>query len=242
MLHGFLRLLAVLALCLMPLASVSAGAWLQQEGQGFSATSLTQRRDLAALEGLSEGQRLPAEIGFYGEFGLHPRWTLGADLNVSRGSSAHALLFLRHPLPRLGQANTAVELALGANQSSGVWAPMQRITLSYGRGFDFALKGRPLSGWIALDLGHEWRSKGRQQTWKLDATLGLNRPGKLAPLLQVETSRTAGAPLSFSITPSLRLPLAKRFGKSAPELVIGLQHKRVETRALGIKLAIWHRF
>ncbi|APG47937.1 hypothetical protein [Phaeobacter porticola] len=240
--HHFARLLALILACLMPLAPVFAGAWLQQKGQGFSATSLTLRRDLAAIKGLDAEQRIPAEFGYYGEYGLHRRWTVGVDLNLSRGSSAHALLFVRHPLPRLGPANTAVELALGLNQSSAVWAPMQRLTLSYGRGFDTWWRDRPLSGWVALDLGHEWRSKGLEQTWKLDATFGLNRPGKLAPLLQVETSKTAGASLSVAVTPSLRVPLARHFGKDAPELVIGLQHKQTETRSLGIKLAIWHRF
>ncbi|WP_254682638.1 hypothetical protein L0Z66_01625 [Phaeobacter sp. BS34] len=242
MCHRLARLLALIFACLMPLAPAFAGAWLQQEGQGFSATSLTLRRDLAAVRGLSPGQRIPAEFGYYGEYGLHARWTVGVDLNVSRGRSAHALLFARRPLPQLGRANTAVELALGLNQSSEVWAPMQRVTLSYGRGFDTRWRDRALSGWIALDLGHEWRSKGLEQTWKLDATVGLNRPGKLAPLLQVETSKTAGAAVSVAVTPSLRVPLARRFGKDAPELVIGLQHKRAETRSLGVKLAIWHRF
>ncbi|ATF17513.1 hypothetical protein [Phaeobacter gallaeciensis] len=238
----FARLLAIACLSVMPLTPATAGAWLQKPGEGFAATSLTLRRDLAALKGLSVGQRIPAELGYYGEYGLHTRWTVGVDLNLSEGSSAHALLFVRHPLTRLGRARTAVEVALGLNQTSEIWTPMQRLTLSYGRSFDMRLRDRDISGWVALDLGHEWRSKGLEQTWKLDATFGLNRPGKLAPLLQVETSKTAGDSFSVAVTPSLRMPLARRFGKDAPELVIGLQHKRTETRSLGIKLAIWHRF
>ncbi|MFS4580674.1 hypothetical protein [Phaeobacter sp. C3_T13_0] len=215
---------------------------MQQENQGFTSTSLTLRQDLVALQGNGDGMRMPTELGFYGEFGLHPRWTVGVDLNVSKRSSAHALIFARHPLSQLGRAQTSVELALGMNQSSEIWAPMQRLTLSYGRSFETQPRDSRLSGWIALDIAHEWRSKGLEQTWKLDMTIGLDRPGKIAPLLQIETSKTAGLPLSLTTTSSLRVPLDRHFGSSAPELVIGLQHKRADTQSLGIKLALWHRF
>lgn len=234
-------LIVLLALPLGP-GPAMAGAWMQQEGKGFAATHIVYRKDLIALQGLGIGRDLPVELGYYGEYGLNARWTLGVDLNVLRGGDAHALLFLRSPLPQLGKTHVAAELALGTNQREGRWLAMQRLTLSFGRGFQAELAGRDLSGWMALDLAHEWRSMGLETTWKLDATLGLNRPGQLAPLLQIETSKgSAGS--ATSITPSLRIPLGPDKFSASQELLLGIEHKRAGgARSLGVKLALWHRF
>lgn len=241
LLRHLFRLVRVCCCCL-PLSAAPvpspAGPWLQDTGRGFAAASITYRRDLIALQGLGAGADLPVELGYFAEYGLHPRWTVGLDLNVVRGSSAHALVFLRHPLPSWGEIRIAADLALGVNQAGSLWVPMQRVGLSFGRGFQADLRGQTRSGWWTVDLRHEWRDKGLSRGWKLDATVGLNRDDGWAPMIQLETGKSGGESHTLAVIPSLR----RRIGPQDHELVLGVEYKRARQRSLGLRLGLWQRF
>ncbi|OED49034.1 hypothetical protein AB838_08720 [Rhodobacteraceae bacterium (ex Bugula neritina AB1)] len=209
---------ACLAILLAPPAA--GGAWLETPGHGFaSASAIYRQTDSGAQQ----------ELRYYGAYGITPKLTLGVDLNQAGKLSGHALVFARLPLHEGARYRLAAETAIGGNKYHGQWLMMQRATLSYGRGF--------ASGWLAIDAAYELRNSGLDRAWKLDATLGLNRPGKPAPMLQVETSKPEGGSFSYTLTPSLRVPLV-----SGRELVMGLEHRNAAQSSLGLKLGLWQKF
>lgn len=214
------------AVALLLAAPAAAGAWLEAAGEGFAAASATLRN--------SPSRNAP-ELSYYGAFGAAPRLTLGVDLNSSTGLWGHALIFARLPLHQGARHRLAAEIGAGGNHLHGRWQVMQRATLSYGQGFETAA-GR--SGWLAVDAAYELRSGGTEAIWKLDATLGLNAPGRPAPMLQLETSWPQGGAPGFVLTPSLRYPLPGR-----RELILGLAVDGGSREpALGLKLGLWQRF
>ncbi|MEX5577161.1 hypothetical protein [Pseudophaeobacter sp. A-200-2] len=203
-----------------------AGAWLRQTGQGFVAASATLRQ--------TEDGTLRHELGYFGEYGWSPRLTLGVDLNQNDRQTGHALLFARIPLLRgHSRPRFALTVAAGGSHQHGHWSPMSRTTLSVGHEFTTARA----SGWISVDASYEYRAYAPDPIWKLDATIGLNTGKAFSPMLQIETSRSVGAPLTYAITPRLRY-------RTAPgqELVVGLEHKQANRQSLGLKISLWHRF
>lgn len=202
----------------------AGGAWLEKPGRGFASASATYRQ--------SDGEGAH-ELGYYGAYGLAPKLTLGVDLNQNADVSGHALLFARLPLWHAGRNRLAAEAGIGGNHFQGSWQVMQKTALSFGRSF----RTRNGSGWLAIDAAYELRNGGEDGIWKLDAALGLRRPGKFAPMLQIETSRPESGELSYAVTPSLRYALSPR-----QELVLGLEHRRAQQRSLGLKLSLWQRF
>ncbi|MBY6068794.1 hypothetical protein KUW17_18775 [Leisingera aquaemixtae] len=211
-------------LAVMLAQTAAAGAWLEQPGQGFAAASATYRQ---------AGGRNGYELSYYGAYGLTPKLTLGVDLNSTGDLYGHALVFARLPLGAGKRSRLAAEAAFGGHRDNGLWMMMQRATLSYGRGFETG----SASGWLAIDAAYELRNSGLQTVWKLDATLGMHRPGKIAPMLQIETAKPQGGQLSYTLTPSLRYPL-----KSGRELILGLEHRKAGERSLGLKLGLWQKF
>ncbi|WIY27500.1 hypothetical protein [Parasedimentitalea psychrophila] len=221
MLRGFIL---IWLLVLGPTAA-RAGAWMRDQGSGFAAASATLRHSFGAWS---------SELGFYGDFGLSAGLTLGIDLNDTDNLSGHALVFARIPLELLPSGHhLATELALGGAHSQNRWRPMQRLTLSYGRGFDSAWG----PGWLAVDGAYEMRGTSPDPILKLDATIGLTEQRRLRPMLQIETAKISGQRLFYSITPSLQIPLPQQV-----QLLIGLEHRVAPQRSLGLKVGVWHRF
>lgn len=208
------------ALCAQPAAG---GAWMREPGRGFASASATLRSSDAGGA---------YELGYYGDIGVMPWLTLGADLNDNNDGAGHVLLFARLPLLKRGDTRVAAEAAAGGGGYRGDWRLMHRLTLSFGHEF----AGSGFSGWASADAAYEQRT-GSEGFWKLDAAIGLNRPGRTAPLLQIETAKVPGQPLYYTITPSLRFPL-----RGGRELVAGLEQRRAERRSLGLKFALWHKF
>lgn len=228
-----LPLALTLVAVLPPVPGARAGAWLEGEGKGFASASAAWRQD-------EEGNG-SYELSYYAAYGLRPKLTLGLDLNQNARVSGHALLFARLPLRAAGRHRIAVEAALGGSHQTGLWQPMQKLTLSYGQGFSTARH----SGWLALDAAYELRQGGAQRIWKLDGTLGLNRPGAAAPMLQLEAARPEDAQASFGVTPALRLPLPQ-----ARELILALEYRlrpgspaaSGRRHSLGLELGLWQKF
>lgn len=213
---------AALALALAQPAA--GGAWLEQPGQGFAAASAAYRHT---------GSAAAHELGYYGAYGISPGLTLGIDLNQNADVSGHALVFARLPLHTGARYRLAVETGAGGNHVRGLWLLMHKTTLSYGR----SLTTRRGDGWLAVDAAYELRGSGQEAIWKLDATIGLNRPGRPAPMLQAEFSKPEGGSFSYTLTPSLRYPL-----KDKRELVVGLEYRQAGQRSLGLKLGLWQKF
>ncbi len=207
-------------------APAAAGAWLRDAGDGFfSVTTILRQGDPDA--------RL--ETSLYGEYGLSPRLTIGADINDRPGVTGHALLFARLPLSRPGARNRlAAELALGGHHRRGAWDPMYRLTLSYGRGLP---RRRGRTGWLAVDAGYERRLGTARPIYKLDATLGVSAPGRIRPILQLETAHIPGQPLIWAVAPGLLID-TRRGGT----WLIGLERKSAGRDTLGVKFGLWQPF
>lgn len=212
------------ALALLLAQPAAGGAWLEQPGQGFASASATYRHT---------GSPSAHELSYYGAYGISPKLTLGVDLNQTADVSGHALVFARLPLHTGDRYRLAVETAAGGNHVQGLWLLMHKTTLSYGRSITTS-RG---SGWLAIDAAYELRNSGQEAIWKLDTTIGLNRPGKAAPMLQAEASKPEGGTFSYAFTPSLRYPL-----KDKRELLIGLEYRQAGQRSLGLKLGLWQKF
>ncbi|WP_052249098.1 hypothetical protein [Leisingera sp. ANG-Vp] len=214
------------AVCLaLALAQPAAGgAWLEKPGQGFAAASVTFRQ---------AGGRRAHELSYYGAYGITQKLTLGADLNQTADDSGHALIFARLPLRQGRRYRLALETAAGGNHVQGLWHIMQKTTLSYGRGINTARH----TGWLALDAAYELRNSGRDAVWKLDAAAGLHRPGKLAPMLQVETSKPENGRFSYTLRSAVRYPLSRQ-----QELVLGLEYRSAGQQSLGLRPGLWQRF
>lgn len=246
----------ILLICGMALGTPAlSGAWKRPQGEGFASASVSLRQ---------RESRLSQELSFYGDYGISDRFDLGIDLNQVDDLSGHALIFARLPLwqsPKLGQL--ATELALGGSHTKGHWRSMYRFTLSAGKSFNTQWG----AGWGNIDLHYEQRASQVQPLWKLDASFGLNTPGRLSPVLSIETSKSATQAFSYTIIPSLRIKLAdlKLFKRPAAQrktsgkgvlgpqifgaslfdqrdLLIGLSYRHAGTRNLGLKIALWHRF
>lgn len=224
--HRPIHLLLAL-LCAAGMSSAAdAGAWLRQPGRGFaSATGTLRQGDPDARQ----------EVSLYTEYGLTPRLTLGADINERPGISGHAMVFARLPLSRPGARNKfAIETALGGHHWRGDWDPMYRLTLSYGHGF---VTRRGISGWLALDAAYERRLGFSDPIWKLDATLGRSAPGRIRPILQIETSFIRGQDPIWAIAPGLMIDTRR-----SAAWVVGLERKSAGRDTVGLKIALWHWF
>ena len=203
---------------------------MAEEGSGFAAAQVTLRD---SPDGIRE------EFGFYGDMSLAGKLDLGIDLNQSASTSGHALIFVRLPLhqPTRGLRFSA-EMALGGSHVEGDWEAMWRVKISAGGNFE---KSRWID-WANLDLSHEKRGHSAHGLWKLDLSLGKHLPGRLSPMLQIETSKGPGQDFSYSIIPALRIKLGTVTPSAPKEMVLGLEYKNAQTESLGLRIAYWHRF
>jgi len=217
----------VLLIALLCTASPAwGGAWLRETGRSFRALTLLLRH------GDPDARH---ELSLYQDYGIGPRLTLGLDLNERPGITGHMLIFARLPLTRPGtRTKLAIETAVGGHHWRGAWNPMYRVTLSLGRG---ALFGRRGAGWLAVDAGYERRLGNARPTYKLDATLGFSAPGRIRPILQLETAKTPGQALSWALAPGL---LIDRRDRGA--WLIALERKSAGRETIGLKFGLWQRF
>lgn len=218
--------LLLIACVLLAARPAGAGAWMRDEGRVFLSLTGTLRH------GDPDARR---ELSAYGEYGLSPRLTLGFDVNERPGLSGHAVIFARQPLrPPGARTKLAVETAFGGHHWQGRWHPMYRLTLSAGRGF--TTKGGA-NGWMTLDAAYERRLGETVPAYKLDGTLGLSSPGRLRPILQVETAHIPGKPFFWAITPGLMAD-----GRGTATWLVGLERKSAGRETLGLKIGLWQRF
>jgi hypothetical protein len=218
--------LSVLMLYLFAAQPVVAGAWGRNVDTGFFSVTTTLRR----LDGI-----LQSENSLYGEYGAWPRLTLGVDINDNSGLAGHALVFARLPLGSLERRfKVALELGLGAHHVRGQWDRMIRSKLSVGRGFSSGW----VDGWFNVDLGAELRRPNPTPNYKLDATIGLSSGRRIRPLLQLESTYISGAPLIWSVIPSILID--SRNNNATWQ--IGVERKTAGPSSLGLKFGLWRIF
>lgn len=207
--------------------TATAGAWLQQPGRTFLAVAATGNAS-------SEGAEMMSSL--YVEYGFLPRLTVGLDVNgraeLAVGSSAHALLFARIPLPAPNPSvRAAAELGLGAYHADHRSRPMLKLKWSLGYGFS-SFAG---PGWFNLDVEYE-RVRAALAAYKLNAALGLSDGAGVRPLMEIETWKRRDTPLIWTMTVS-----AMWNRGPATTWLIGLR-RRSPDAALGVRLALWRRF
>lgn len=213
----------LIALCFTQ--PVLAGAWLRQEGQAFTAFSVTAyQSDEGALEYKSS---------LYAEWGLLDWMTVGLDANNNQVLDGHAVLFGRFPLAVHEKAGrVSIDLGVGFHHRSADWRPMYKTTLSYGNSLPTKLG----NVWLAIDAGLEIRT-GENRVRKLDLTSGISSSRRLDPLLQIETYRIHDQPSYWSVTPSLMI----RSPSIKTRWIMGVQKNSLAQR-VGLKLALWRDF
>lgn len=218
-------LLAALLICLTIAHAAAAGAWLQDKDQAFIAASSTLRKNDVGFH---------FESKLYVEYGLSDRITIGLDANENTGTAGHALLFARLPLgDPTRRTRFAVELGVGGHHRNGDWSGMYKAALAAGRGFEH----RWGDGWMGLDAAVERRLGAPNLIYKLDAVIGLSSGRRFRPMLKLETAKTKGNALAWTLGPSLMID-----GKKKSTWVIGLERKSAGQISTGFKLGFWRRF
>lgn len=218
-----MRMIASLALFLAA-SGVSAGAWLKEEGTGFSSFALVAQDSPLGLR--VEGRA-------YVEYGLTPRLTVGANVLTGADGAGEALAFARLPLgPQERPNKLAVEIGAGAFGQGRSWRPLSKATLSYGRGFENAWG----YGWVSVDASAEYRSGAADPTFKLAGTIGQSSGMTWRPMLEVELART-GARSSWLVAPGLL-----RDGPRDVTFVFQFERHSGSDRRYGLRLGLWRNF
>lgn len=211
---------ALLLILLAP--SASAGAWLQEHGQGFLSFSGTYD-ELGRTDGTA-----------YIEYGLRPKLTLGAkvDGNMVQGrlGDGAAFVFARKPIPTGERSfKLAYELGIGATFGAET-QELVRTALSYGRGLTFGKR----YGWLALDAIAELPLSDGTDTYKIDSTLGLTLNDRFKVMMQVFVSHSGGE-TATTLAPAL----IWQPQKDGASFVFGVEG---EDGILALKLGLWSTF
>ncbi|WP_300037137.1 hypothetical protein [uncultured Roseobacter sp.] len=184
-------LLMALVICLVGGQSARAGAWLREEGRGFSSTSVTatQDRDFSG--------------SIYLEYGLTARHTLGADISLGLDRTGQqngsGVVFLRFPIgPTDGTHRFAGEAGLGARYTNGIFSPALEAGLSWGRG----IKWRDSWGWAAVDASINIPRAPAKTRTKIDATFGMPIAKTVKGMIQLFNTLEDGQVFS-DLAPSL---------------------------------------
>ena len=212
------------ALCLVFLmlpAIAMAGPWLRDPRISFLSVQTTPR---------SNGQ---LENGFFGERGITPWLTLGADLN-DNGTSGHALAFARFPILR-GKWVAAVDVALGGHRYKSDTGAMARVLFGLGRNIKIA----NAPGWAALSVGPEWRQGNGGLAWKADAVVGFKADRPINPIISLETYLAPNSDLYWSVIPGVLI----RGKKKGRTWLVGLEQKGGPAEMTpGLRIGYWIDF
>ncbi len=219
-----LQRILVLCLCLVwAVSAVRAGPWLREEGAGFLSLS-GELHDAGRLEG-----------GVYLEYGLRPKLTFGAkvDMRTVAGipSDGEAQVFLRWPLgARDGPWLMAYDLGLGARRSIEGTDPFARLGFSIGRGLGWGAGG----GWLVFDSTVELPFDGPDTLLKFDATLGRNLNDRWKVMVQ---TFVAISPTDETLT--LAPSVIWSPGGSKTSIQLGFE---AEGSDISARLGVWRTF
>lgn len=208
--------------------AASAGAWLRDEGAGFSSVT----GGVTAMLDISEETFI--------EYGVRDDLTLGMELSfihfTTGMQSGAASIFLRRPIGKGDRPSKwAYELGLGAGWVGPAVQPLARAGLSWGRGFTL----HHTNGWAAVDASVTWAVYDNEPLFKLDGTIGVNVTDRVSGMVQVFHVRTLGVSAT-SIAPSIVFsPLRKRKNL---RLRIGAETQVGNSMNFALKLGLWRDF
>ena len=213
-------------LCVMPPAG-HAGAWLKDEGRGFSSVSfsMTWFRDTAQTS--------------YLEYGLRDDLTIGLDMGLGQSRlgqvNGFALAFFRRPIgDRNGAHRFAYELGLGAAWIGPITSPIAKTGVSWGHGFQVAKR----DGWVNIDAAMIWDLGYGLHLGKLDGTVGLSLNDSFKAMMQVYTGHIAGESFA-TIAPSI---VISPFERKNISIQIGAETEIGNSANSAIKIGLWRTF
>ncbi|WP_137702965.1 hypothetical protein [Marimonas lutisalis] len=214
--------LAFVLACLRAPAA-QAGAWPREKGKVFLSAS-------TRVAGTSLAGPYSIYSTTYLEYGLTDRLTVGLDVGHAISGQGKAVVFLRYPLALGKDPNRfAVELGLGTIAGE----PAIRPGFSYGRGVSLGQS----SGWFNVDTFAEYRGTNRRIDLKSDITFGLDPPGPLKALVQLQTGISQGDPSFARLAPSLLYEFGSR-----SHIELGLTAGLIGDTQMGVKLGFWREF
>lgn len=203
-----------------------AGAWLREEGTGFTSLSF----------GVSQFNE--TTNAFYFEYGLSDTTTIGVDISAFTNSSdvrnGFGTLFLRRGIgPATGPHRFAYEVGIG-----GLWGnEMQLPTVKSGVSWGYGFTQNDLPGWVNLDAAYIYEPRTGQHITRLDGTLGLGFSDLTTGLIEFTISEQNDDAYG-AVMPSLLFQ-----PKKVPfDVKVGAEIPYQETNRSALKLGIWRRF
>lgn len=131
-----LSVLSTCPLLLVLSCPAQAGPWPREEGHSFVA--LTVENDQAGN----------SHAGFYAEYGLSRRRTLGLEINHTDVGETGAMVWYQRSLDRgQGPNRLSWSMGLGAIRRGGELLPQSQVALMWGRGFSGLWDG----GWMTAE-------------------------------------------------------------------------------------------
>lgn len=214
----------ILALTSAPTAQ--AGAWLRGKGDGFTSTTLSSTAD----------QTL--STGFYFEYGLAEKLTLGLDISYgvdfTTFEEGSGIAFLRFPLGPTDQTHKfAAHVGVGARYLVGFYLPAAELGLSWGRGIEWGGK----YGWVNVDTSYNRSQSPTDPRIKIDGTVGMGLTERSKVMLQMFNTIEGGTTFS-RLAPSYLF--APGGGKTTFQLSVEIPVAGGGDPAL--KLGVWRSF
>lgn len=221
-----IRLFITCGLVLLCANGAMASPWPREKGKGFTSVTATYRY-------ASQTQTRQSDGGFYLEYGLGHRLTVGIDATDTLDDYTHAYGFIRWPLTRPeARLKMAVSVGAGASRRAGDWGTMTRIGFAMGQ--DIRLRRY---GWWSVIAAVEDHALWDDPVYKLESTVGLPVGDRFKALLDFEASDRRGS----TRTTLIRTSIAWQFN-DARHFVIGLEVKDSTQRFYGIRAGLWHQF
>ena len=217
------RLLCACLAWLLAATVALAGPWPRDPGHSFVA--LTGEQDRAGN----------SHAGFYAEYGLARRRTLGLEISHTDVGETSAMAWYQRSLDNgQGQNRLSWSMGIGAIRRNGEVLPQSQVALMWGRGFSGLWDG----GWLTAEARVRVAGKTEEVTMrdgltqveyayltpevvgKLDLTIGI-RPGPswaLVNQMRLETRKDTdfSAKLASSVVYDLSGPARLEIGVVAP--------------------------
>lgn len=196
-----MRRLTIVAALMLAGTQAQAGAWPRGEGNLFLSLKYTGAWDREAIMLRDFTRENRQQV--YGEWGVAPRLTFGAEVARSGPEEApirERRVFGRYTFLQRGRHVMSAELGFGGRANDFQYeVSYVRPGLAWGGGFE----SRFGAGWMELDGQAEIYESDDAPALKLDATLGLNLTDRLTVVMQGRAGDYPGTDPYFRLAPSV---------------------------------------